>query len=331
MKAATFIGRVGGLAVALGTGAWLASVPWMAAADTSSSLLSDLAGLDAAALLPSSTDAAADSSLFNIDISYNGQDVFHMGDATANSGTGDLAIAYGDGSTADAGYGTALGGLSLAGQHDSAFADGAGSTAIAGGGDGDSATATDGATAYSGLFEGSGVAATGGADDTATASGAGSLADAFGQSDNSATASDGATADSGFTYSAAGHALSVGGIGDSATASGADSSAIAAIGNSDSATVYGTDSSATAGFGSGDTADVFGNSSTALAGGTSDVPVGDNDLAAVFGSDLSALAGPGSGVTDIEPSSFADLASILTPSDDFGLSNLLADLSSLGL
>lgn len=198
--------------------------------------------------------------MLNVDISYNGQDLFHMGHATAHSGTNNLAIASGDGSTADAGYGETTGGLSLVGQHDSAFAYGADSTAIAGGGDSDSATATDGGTAYSGLFEAAGVSSTG-------ATGA------------TATASDGATADSGFTY----------------------------------------------------IADVFGNNSTAMAGGTSDVPIGDNDLAAVFGSDLSALAGPASGMTDIEPSSFADLAPLLTPSDDFGLSNLLADLSAIGL
>jgi hypothetical protein len=112
----------------------------------------------------------------NIDVSYNGMDLLHMGDATANSGTGDLAIAYGDGATADAGYGSTSSGLSLVGQHDSAFADGSGSTAISGAGDYDSATASNGAIAYSGLFIGNGVQATGGSDDIASASGAGSTA-----------------------------------------------------------------------------------------------------------------------------------------------------------
>ena len=108
-------------------------MPWLAAADPSSDLTELLLG-------PGPVEPA-----LNIDISYNGMDLFHMGDATANSGTGDLAIAYGDGATADAGYGSTSTGLSLVGQHDSAFADGGGSTAISGAGDYDSATASNGA------------------------------------------------------------------------------------------------------------------------------------------------------------------------------------------
>jgi hypothetical protein len=310
VKGVQSIGRVGGLAVGLAAGAWLASVPWMATADSGSSGL-DIGPLDAASALPSVPGAESDPSGLNIDISYNGGDVFQMGDATAHSGTGDLAIAYGDGATADAGYGSTPSGLSLVAQHDTAFADGAGSTAIAGGGDYDSATASNGGTADSGFFDTSGVSSTGGTYDTASADGAGSTADAAGQSFNTATASGGGTADSGFMVSP-GH-VSAGGIGDSANANG-------------------TGSVADAGFGENDTAYVLGDHSTALAGGAggTEVPY-DNDLAAAFGNDLLANATGANNLFVIEPMSFGDAAAALTPSDDFGLSSLLADLSSLGL
>jgi hypothetical protein len=289
------IGRVGGLAVALGIGAALASVPWLAAADPSSELTDLLLG--PGPVVPSGLD---------IDVSYNGTDLFHMGDATAHSGTGDLAIAYGDGATADAGYGSTSTGLSLVGQHDSAFADGAGSTAISGAGDYDSATASNGATAYSGLFIGNGVQSTGGSDDTASATGAGSTADAMGQSDNTATASDGGTADSGF-YDAGTHLFN-GGIGDSATAAGAGSTAAA-------------------GFGSSDLADATGADSTALAGGFNSINdiAGNNDIAEAFGTGVTANASTGSNLFDFEPSLFgsaADAAATAAPADDFGLSAL---------
>jgi hypothetical protein len=311
MKGVQFIGRFGGLAVGLATGAWLASVPWVATADNGSSGL-DIAALDAVSALPSLPGAEADPSGLDIDISYNGSDVFHMGDgATAHSGTGDLAIAYGDGSTADAGYGSTPSGLSLVAQHDTAFADGAGSTAIAGGGDYDSATASNGGTADSGFFDTNGVSSTGGTYDSASADGAGSTADAAGQSFNTATASGGSTADSGFMVFP-GH-VSQGGIDDSASASG-------------------TGSLADAGFGSNDTASVLGDGSTALAGGTagSDLTY-SNDYAAVFGNDLLANATGANNLFVIEPTSFGDAAAALTPADDFGLSSLLADLSGLGL
>jgi hypothetical protein len=303
MKSARYIGRVGGLAIALGTGAWLASVPWSAAADTDWSVLNlvDPGGIDLVG------PAAADPSGLNIDISYDGKTLLHMGDATAHSGTNDLAIAYGDGSTADAGYGSTPSGLSLVGQHDSAFADGAGSTANAGGGDGDYATASNGGTADSGFFAGSGVSATGGSDDVARASGAGSTADALGQSDNTATASDGGTADSGF-YDEPGHLFN-GGIGDSASATG-------------------TGSLADAGFGDSDTAEVIGAHSTALAGGFDSITgtAGSNDIAEAFGADQTANAATGSNLFVIEPTDFTTAAG-----GDVGLADVLHDLGLNGL
>src|ERR1700757_310569 len=94
-----------GLAIALGTGTWVASVPWLAAAEPDSSgvAIADPSGLDLVG------PAAADRSGLNIDVSYKGMDLFHMGDATAISGNDSLAIAIGDGSTADAGTYTADG------------------------------------------------------------------------------------------------------------------------------------------------------------------------------------------------------------------------------
>jgi len=55
---ATYVGRLGGLAVALGIGAWLGATPWLAAADTGSAAV-DSAASDPSVLL---TPAAADPS-----------------------------------------------------------------------------------------------------------------------------------------------------------------------------------------------------------------------------------------------------------------------------
>jgi hypothetical protein len=330
MRSASYFGRIAGSAVALGTGAWLASVPWLAAADDSSGL--DIAGLDPAGFAQLFSDAQADPSGLNIDVSYNGMDLYHVGDAVAHTGTGDFAIAYGDGSTAEAGYGETTSGLSLVGQQDNAFAWGADSTAVAGGGDGDSASATDGGTAYSGFVQETGSAATGGSNDVASASGAGSTADAVGSLYNTATASDGGTADSGFSYLTG--VLNIGGQYDSASASGADSTAVAGLGVGDSATASGAGDSALAAWGNSDIAEVFGEGSKALAGGTGESALGNNDFAIVLASMLTADASSGSNLFVIEPTLFTDSAAAATaalPSDDLGLSSLLADFSWLGL
>lgn len=182
MKSTRCIGRVAGLAIELGTGTWVASVPWLAAAEPDSSgvAIADPSGLDLVG------PAAADPSGLNIEVSYNGMDLFHVGDATAISGNDSLAIAIGDGSTADAGTYTADG-ATATGSGDYAFADGAGSTAVASGTDFDSATATDGATAYSGVVVLPDGISFGGSEggDVATATGAGSSAAAgFGNYDS---------------------------------------------------------------------------------------------------------------------------------------------------
>lgn len=322
MKSAVDIGRVGALAIALGTGVWLASVPWLAVADPGSSgmNIADPGALDLVG------PAAADPAGLNIDVSYNGMDLFHMGDATAVSGQGDLAIAYGDGATANAGvYDIADQPITWTGDY--AFADGDHSTAVASVGNYDSATATDGGTAYSGFAVTPGAQLGGGSDDVANASGAGSTADAAGTGGtgdyNSATATDGGTADSGFIYTP-GHSYD-GGIGDSASANGTGSTAVAGFGNSDSVSVSGTDSTATAAFGNNDIADVLGDHSTAVAGGTPEFLGGNSDFAGAFGNDLSALASPGSNLFVIEPDLFgASAAGAALPVDDLGLSDLLS-------
>jgi hypothetical protein len=314
MKISSCIGRVGGLAIALGAGAWLASVPWLAAADADSSWL-DLIG--------AATPAAADPSGLNIDISYNGTDLFHMGDATAHSADGGLAVAYGDGSVADAGTYTNPDGFVTTGTDDYAFANGADSTAIATGADDSTANASDGATADSGIafFPGSGGAGDSVSPagfDSASASGAGSTADAEGGDFDSATASGGGTADSGFLQSTTpGIGIFNGGDGDSATASG-------------------TGSTAEAGLGNYNIADVFGNDSQGLAGGSGVAGLsGNDDLAGVFGNDLTANATGGSDLsqfaTPLGDFAVPETAATVVPTDDLGLTALLADLSSLGL
>jgi hypothetical protein len=131
-----------------------------------------------------------------------------------------------------------------------------------------------------------------------------------GQSFNSSTASDGGTADSGFNTGTG--FTNVGGIGDSASASGAGSDA-------------------DAGFGNDDIASALGTGSQALAGGShvADALPYSNDFAAAFDG-LVANATGANNLFVIEPTSLTDLTA-LTPSDDFGLSGLLADLSALGL
>lgn len=205
MKPAKYIGRVGGLAVALGAGAWLASVPWVASADTS-----DTAGLSSLDSLFSALPAAdTDASGFDLSVSYNGVNLIQDGiGAQANTtvGSDGLAIAYGDGSTATA-YGsgdTAIaenGGTAYSGQplealdgdsagigsDDYALADGTGSTATTGFSDdsiaevfGTDSTATAGlgeATSNGGTLDNGDLAIVSGNDLSAVATGADNLYD----------------------------------------------------------------------------------------------------------------------------------------------------------
>jgi hypothetical protein len=105
MRRIRAISRLGGLAIGLGIGAALAASPGIAS-------------------------AAPD-----IDISFDGIDLFHTPGHTAeaSSGMNDFAIAIGPGSVANA----------TSGQFDTAFADGSNSTALASFGNFDSAFAND--------------------------------------------------------------------------------------------------------------------------------------------------------------------------------------------
>jgi hypothetical protein len=133
MKHATRIGRLAGLAVGVGVGAALAATPGVASAD-------------------------------DFQISIDGMDLFPTTGnlATATSGMGDIAIAFGDGASA-----TATGGA-----FDSAFADGTNSTATSGGGGNfDYASANgDGSSAAAGIGSGD-TAFASGSDSSAIASG----------------------------------------------------------------------------------------------------------------------------------------------------------------
>src|ERR1700744_1514699 len=109
------IAQLGTLAVGLGIGMALGASPGAAAADSSTDWLTDLFG---GAALP----APADPSL-NLAISIDGYSLVSEGTASADSGNGDIAIAYGDGA-----YASALGGTG-----DFTLADGSEADAGAGG------------------------------------------------------------------------------------------------------------------------------------------------------------------------------------------------------
>ncbi len=95
------IARLGMLAVGLGIGAALASIPGTAAADSSTDWLSSFDSLLSGLSAP-----AADTSSLNLSISMDGVTLMQDGTAHAYSGTGgDIAIANGADTTAYA-YGT---------------------------------------------------------------------------------------------------------------------------------------------------------------------------------------------------------------------------------
>jgi hypothetical protein len=148
MSHARTIGRLGMLAVGLGIGAAVAATSGIAAADSTAV---DPAAFDPSALIADPVPAASG---LDLAISIDGQTLFQEGTAVAYSGTDDIAIAYGDGSDAEAGApgdpgtgdfafadGTGSSATSGIGDYDSAAAVGSGSEAVAGAGNGDSAFA----------------------------------------------------------------------------------------------------------------------------------------------------------------------------------------------
>jgi len=114
------LGRLGMLAVGLGIGAAVAHSP-VAVADSSSDWLASVDSLLGGLSVPAETA----SSGLDIQISVDGTDLFSTTDntATATSGQGDIAIAIGDGASANANGGSG----------DFAFADGSDASANAGG------------------------------------------------------------------------------------------------------------------------------------------------------------------------------------------------------
>jgi hypothetical protein len=215
------LGRLGLLAMGLGIGAALASTPGVASADSSTDPFSWIGGIDLGDLLsaPAQTTSALD-----MQVSIDGFDLFPTAGntATATSSLGDIAIAIGNGSHAEAGF-------YIFDNFDSAFADGTNSTAVADTGSLNTATA---------LGDGSFAGAEGGSLDTATALGTGSAAEGDNGILDTATALGTNTS-----------AVAVSGNGDLVTALGTNSAASAILGSNDLAFVLGTGSTADTGAG----------------------------------------------------------------------------------
>ena len=183
MRYARYIGRVGGLAVALGIGAGLAATPWIASADCTTGICVNPPH-PPPVIHPLPT-------LPNISVSTNGVQRIDRGTAEATSaGTGSRAIARGDLATATA-----------TGDNNTAIANGAGSIATATDGTnntakvtgiGSTATATDGDGNTATVRGTNSDAVAGiGSDNTATVTGSGSFATAAGGDNNTATVNGG--------------------------------------------------------------------------------------------------------------------------------------------
>jgi hypothetical protein len=252
-------GRLGMLALGLGIGAAVASMPGIASADSSTDWLPSIDNLVAGLALP------AQPSDLNLAISIDGHSLVSDGSASATSGTGDVAIAYGAGSSA-----TASGGIG-----DVAFANGSDSSTTAGEGNYDFASAT-GADSQAEAVYGDGDSATAANGEAFTMTG----------NDDHASAINFGSADD-FAYAINGNnnvatAIDTGSTQDFAFAGGSSGDA----GSGDIAYILGTDSSATAGTHFGSASEIAGSF----------------DLAAAFGDDYGASATGSNFVVDILPS-----------------------------
>jgi hypothetical protein len=235
MAHATGIGRLAGLAIGLGIGAALATTPGVASADE-----------------------------FDFQISIDGHDLIPVADtsATATSGTGDFAIAIGDGANATAGV---AGDGVTDGSFDAAFADGAGSIALANEGNYDFASATG---------MGSGAGAGDSNDDVAISNGTDSGAFAGGDTVTAGGVTTNYPGNDDFSYA----------LGPSTLAnSGGFFTGVETDSSNDTALVFDP-------FGTGT------NASTAFAAD------GNYDLAAAFGDMLHAVASEGNDIITILPS-----------------------------
>jgi hypothetical protein len=261
--------RLGMLAVGLGIGAAVAHTP-VASADSSGDWLSSIDSVLSGGALP------APATSLDYQISIDGYDLFPTAGntATATSGIGDIAIAYGD--DADA---SAVGGFG-----DDAYA-GAGATAVAGdlntgatGNNFDFASATGGGSEA--------VAGNGGAPDTTGSSF--DFASANGVSSFAVAGQNG----SGDVASAVGPVSALSGGSNNAT-DPANFDYASALDTTNTTSALGTQAVAGGGFsdlgGSNDTAFVIDPSGTV--GSTADAGLGFNsDLAAAFGDAFNAIA-----------------------------------------
>jgi hypothetical protein len=251
------IARLGMLAVGLGIGAAVASTPGVARAD-------------------------------DFQISIDGMDLFPTvgNTAAAYSGTGDIAIAWGNGAIASAEGGTG----------DYALADGSGAEALAGGISTDTGadddTAIDigtNASTYDGADAGNSDLAEGtdggtGSGDTAIDIGnnsstefSGAFAGAGGLIGESGSGNNDTAIDIGTNTPKYDGAFAVNGNDNHASGSGDNSDANAGSGNDNTAEVDGSNSAAAADQGDSNTAEVVGPNSIAVAGSS-----GDNDASYVF-------------------------------------------------
>jgi hypothetical protein len=299
VRNATNIGRLSMLAAGLGIGAALAWTPGVALADPSTMLTpTEIADIDKVLV------ALFDPSGAPIQVSINGMELFPTdgNTAMATSGTGDIAIAVGDGANAvSAGpafpFGIPLG----SGFGDVAFANGTNSTADAGliGSANFDFVYANGANSFANAGLGANF-------DIASAAGTGSKA-----------------------------TVALGDSFDLASANGTNSSADVGLGNSDLAFANGTDSTATTGVGNNDVSMAFtggnanagGFSSTALAsdGGSATSAGGFFDSAYGSGTNVSALANGDSAIasaigTNAEANAvggFGDLASVFNTGSAF--------------
>ena len=227
------IGRIGVLGVGLGIGAALAATPGIAAADPTP----DYGAIDASVL-----QDALPAAPTNIAISIDGFNLLESGTASATSGQGDFAIAFGADSNATA-------------------TDGFGNYASASGTDAN-ATATDGN--FDVAMANSVFSTTGG---TATAENGNFDVAQEGGLNGDATAGNGSFDSAYALTGASGSASAEFGSGDSATDIG---DGVANAGGNTSFT------------GNADIADNFGVLNFSATAGSSDTAAGSFDLAAIF-------------------------------------------------
>ena len=256
------LGRIGLLAVGLGIGAAVAFTPGVAAADSSSPF--DVSWVDSLV----SPDAAQTSSGLDIAISINGTSLLDVGNATATSDTGDIAIAIGSGATASA-------------------TDGTGNFAMADGTD---------SNAYAGFY----AEGAGGNNDFATAIGTDSDAFAYAGNQDSATA----MGTDAVVFAGNGNSDTASVVDPTGT-DGSDASAL--NGDNNFASVFGDgDAASASGWynvypGGNNIAEVFGTDSSANAGSEPFTASGNFDLAAAFGDTLHATATGANYLVDIQP------------------------------